>query len=362
MKILLFLLPLVMYAQTDLPGPLSALPNAAHTTANGVCSWNANQTQRVCIKADNSLSGGHTIAVSNTGYLLDDDLTTTNIFPTTTGKVIGSSSFPYNLIRSYSHTIYAPSGSNFTLTGADVAGSPHLQINNGSAVTIFDFRDQGSGNNNLSILAHFYPLTNNTYDLGNAGAQWGNVYTTVLQNDTNSVNLNIWTLGTNSNIRFSTQGGAGPTLRGGFDYTTGHFFVSDMAGSGTRCASVDSSGNFIPKSVDCSTGTGTVTSIATTGPITGGTITTSGTIGCATCLVSTSGKKHVGTFGTFSSGSLSVATGLSSIDFANCTPFTGGVNPTEYCGISSTSGGTVVFKSSNSGSNGVFYWEADGNP
>src|SRR5271154_6238220 len=35
-------------------------------------------------------------------------------------------------------------------------------------------------------------------------------------------------------------------------------------------------------------GSGTVTSIATTGPITGGTITTTGTIACATCVVATS--------------------------------------------------------------------------
>lgn len=35
----------------------------------------------------------------------------------------------------------------------------------------------------------------------------------------------------------------------------------------------------------CGAGSGTVTSIATTGPITGGTITTTGTIGCAICVV-----------------------------------------------------------------------------
>lgn len=43
--------------------------------------------------------------------------------------------------------------------------------------------------------------------------------------------------------------------------------------------------------INCNTspsGTGTVTSIATTGPITGGTITTTGTIACATCVVASS--------------------------------------------------------------------------
>src|SRR4051794_35954119 len=43
-------------------------------------------------------------------------------------------------------------------------------------------------------------------------------------------------------------------------------------------------------------GTGTVTSIATTSPITGGTITTTGTIACATCTVTVaSGTSAMGT-------------------------------------------------------------------
>jgi hypothetical protein len=41
-------------------------------------------------------------------------------------------------------------------------------------------------------------------------------------------------------------------------------------------------------------GTGTVTSVATTGPITGGTITTSGTIACPTCATTTSGGALTG--------------------------------------------------------------------
>lgn len=48
---------------------------------------------------------------------------------------------------------------------------------------------------------------------------------------------------------------------------------------------VDSSGNLL--TVISGGGSGTVTSIATTGPITGGTITTTGTIACATCGITT---------------------------------------------------------------------------
>ncbi len=51
-------------------------------------------------------------------------------------------------------------------------------------------------------------------------------------------------------------------------------------------------------------GSGTVTSVATTSPITGGTITGTGTIACATCVVSG------GALGTPSSGTATNLTGL----------------------------------------------------
>lgn len=52
---------------------------------------------------------------------------------------------------------------------------------------------------------------------------------------------------------------------------------------------ISSAGDLIPLTSWPSTGsTGTVTSIATTSPITGGTITTTGTIACATCVVASS--------------------------------------------------------------------------
>jgi len=60
-----------------------------------------------------------------------------------------------------------------------------------------------------------------------------------------------------------------PTISGSL--TTGHV------------AGIDSGGNLVDGGAP---GTGTVTSIATTSPITGGTITTTGTIACATCVTS----------------------------------------------------------------------------
>lgn len=77
--------------------------------------------------------------------------------------------------------------------------------------------------------------------------------------------------------------------------TTGHIVTCTVAT--TTCTLTD--GGAVP--------TGTVTSIATTSPITGGTITSTGTIACATCTVTiASGTKALAT-GAISSGSCTSA-------------------------------------------------------
>lgn len=53
-----------------------------------------------------------------------------------------------------------------------------------------------------------------------------------------------------------------------------------------NCAKFDVNHNLVDAGAACSAGSGSVTSIATTSPITGGTITTAGTIACATCVTS----------------------------------------------------------------------------
>lgn len=54
------------------------------------------------------------------------------------------------------------------------------------------------------------------------------------------------------------------------------------------CLKYDAAGNAVDSGAGCGSGSGSVTSVATTGPITGGTITTTGTIACATCVTSSS--------------------------------------------------------------------------
>ena len=72
------------------------------------------------------------------------------------------------------------------------------------------------------------------------------------------------------------------------------------------------------------TGTGTVTSVATTGPITGGTFTTTGTIACATCGVTGTGlNQFASTTSAQLAGVISDETGTGSAVFAASPTFTG---------------------------------------
>lgn len=103
-------------------------------------------------------------------------------------------------------------------------------------------------------------------------------------------------------------GGAGntPTVTSA-DSTTTHALFATAGAPAFRALS----------SGDLPAGTGTVTSVATTGPITGGTITTTGTIACATCVTASSPGAGVAHF----AGSTQTVTSSSVVnaDIANST-------------------------------------------
>ena len=108
-------------------------------------------------------------------------------------------------------------------------------------------------------------------------------------------------------------------------------------------------------------GSGTVTSIATTSPITGGTITSTGTIGCATCVHGPGPVGMDSNQSSFSTGTKTITTGLSTVSQCVATPISGGT-PAEYIGTGSYSGSNVTFYSSNPASSGFFAWVCTGTP
>jgi hypothetical protein len=95
--------------------------------------------------------------------------------------------------------------------------------------------------------------------------------------------------GTNSGERLQVNGTA---------KVTGNVTLVSLAGTGNRMVIADSSGVLSTQAIPTGN-VGTVTSIATTGPITGGTITSSGTIGITQATTSTDGFLSSTDFNTF---------------------------------------------------------------
>lgn len=102
--------------------------------------------------------------------------------------------------------------------------------------------------------------------------------------------------------------------------------INTLAGIGTHCVNTDSTGLLGVASANC--GVGTVTSISTTSPLTGGPITSTGTVACATCTTNasalTSNLPVIGAggqaaaVGTSSGNTTEFATVLGALTSGNC--------------------------------------------
>ena len=191
---------------------------------------------------------------------------TSIIFPQTVSGTTTSGGIPY-----FSNTTTLTSSgilnTNILVKGGGAGGAPtnSLFTDNGTTATY-----SGTG----GITASAGPLT--------AGNPSGGVGSSLFLTQEGTVPSGLSTAGEDNCYADSTQHGllcnfnAGTTLplvQGPGSETTGHLATWSGTNGGKL---VD--GGAVP--------TGTVTSIATTGPITGGTITGSGTIACATCVAS----------------------------------------------------------------------------
>lgn len=172
-------------------------------------------------------------------------------------------------------------------------------------------------------------------------------------------------------IRATASGGGGAAISavgngaiavlgvGGANGTGGNFTATGAGGTALTVAGTGGAAGLVVVGgcTGCGGGTGTVTSIATTSPITGGTITTTGTIGCATCITTSTSKLVQSGFNQFVTGVKTInPTGLSSTSV--CVANEGVVGtPTEFIGVSAVSGTSATFTSSNPASGNFFHWE-----
>ena len=101
-------------------------------------------------------------------------------------------------------------------------------------------------------------------------------------------------------------------------HVNGTASITDLAGTGTRMVVADTNGVLSTQTIP-SGGGGTVTSIATSAPITGGTITTSGTIGITQATTSTDGYLSSTDWNTFNNKLGSVPTLQQVTDIGNTT-------------------------------------------
>jgi hypothetical protein len=101
-------------------------------------------------------------------------------------------------------------------------------------------------------------------------------------------------------------------------------------------------------------GSGTVTSVATTAPITGGTITTSGTLACATCVVASSPGVGLAHFAGSTQTATSSAVNLASADVTGLLPTTNGGTSTIYL-TSAYTNATTSYTNVTDGTNNLAF-------
>lgn len=420
-KILITLLfTLSVYGvDTDLPGDINALPNQAHTVPHGVCSYNPTGTFKICLRGLGPLTGNGFIDADDTAIYFDRNVqvatsvdvggpggtnNSLHLFHSGSTNTFSIKSSTTEMTMTSISLVYQDIASGHNMVQLLTTGGASFRLGNQAGTIFMTLDSSGYTGTALAGFGTMCVGSNNsgTLQLGFAGTcitTAGGQTISLSDTFTNGLSVgsggvlpssdNVSRLGTSS-LRFLTSEIEQMTARsasggnalcffsvGGFLCNNsssvtivqldinGNFLVpsggtmtlAGFAGSGTKGVQVNNSGVLSLFTIP----SGGVSSVSGTAPIasSGG---TTPAISCATCLQGASGKKHVNGIAQFSSGSQSVATGLSSIDSVSGVQVTGGGTPTEFIGFATNSGGTVTFKSSNASSSAFFFWEADGNP
>ena len=344
MKLLFVLFaPLLAFAQTDLPGPVGALPDSSGNPTV-ICSWNdAAQTHCSGIISGATDAFTWTLQILDSGYTFDNTIVSHSIVPSSNltyslGSCASSSTCPggagaFEYQAAHIETIYNYSSS----PGGMYADTVPITLDTHAAQPIYFYtanalRAQIDGSGNFAV-ANLAGSGNRCMHAGSTGVEGigstadcldptTNITFSGLDEFTQSVTVHgnvtcdstaYCSLGDTTHIYvglhvhdiydYSTSGALGivantlpiildavanqpiefytnNTLRGEFT-GAGVFQVPGLGGGGTRCIHVDNSGNFSVFSADCG-GSG-VTSVTASLPLasSGG---SNPNLTCSTCV------------------------------------------------------------------------------
>jgi hypothetical protein len=165
----------------------------------------------------------------------------------------------------------------FWTTQVGVSGPGLSTFTLNDTVAALAFKISRSTTSFTQVLGDFLPLVASTQSIGSAALPWK-----MIQFDNPPGSIPIIKLGVNTVL---DSNGAG-NFYGGMQIG-GIFQILSTGTPG--CLQADASGVVTTLGTLCA-GSGTVTSIATNAPLSGGPITTSGTISCSTCLTTVGGQ------------------------------------------------------------------------
>jgi hypothetical protein len=168
---------------------------------------------------------------------------------------------------------------------------------------------------------------------GDTTTSAGSCATSTVKVNGGSVPASATVLGSNSSSQLvaATLQGNGAKVQ----LSTGSTTLND-------CVKFDANGNTVDAGAACGSGAGGVTSIATTSPITGGPITTTGTLACPTCVVSSSPGPGIAHFAGSTQAVTSSAVSLTA-DVSGILPAASGgtgLNTSSFTGIAQLYSGT----------------------
>ena len=222
---------------------------AANQTVTGVKNWAANQT----FDADNTYSIGTRASEAYAIY----------------GRAIESQKFQFS-------DPLTPGTFWTTSVAISGLGTSTFTVNDSTATPALNIFRSNTGSY-TQVLGNLFPMVSTSASLGSSSLLWKDIY---FDNSTALSPIPVIRLGVNTVLNSAGYGNlyGGATIGG----------TLTLAAPGTiGCLQSSATGVVSVLSTPCGGGSGTVTSIATTGPISGGTITTSGTVSCPTCLTTT---------------------------------------------------------------------------